>query len=164
MRSGSGQGGTSGVRRGHHVTFAVDEFPTRTVRRHYSSVNSVTDFSLRGPPSARCGRRQTTPPPSPEEPGARSLAAISRRSLDFDAPPGRGRSGKENTLTLGPDGTLSKADAKRLQILLSGKRPQQRKHGGVQKKRKKAKRQFKAAHGCPACAGRHRAHTCGRGR
>ena len=76
------------------------------------------------------------------------------------APPGR--SGKENTLTLGPDGTLSKADAKRLQILLSGKRPQQRKHGGVRKKPKK--RQFKAAHGCPACAGRHRAHTCGRGR
>lgn len=158
MRSGSGHSGTSGVRRGHHVTFAVDAFPTRTVRRHYSSVNSVTDFSLRGPPSARCGRRQTTPPPSPEEPGARSLAALSRRSLDFDAPPGRGRSGKENTLKLGPDGTLSKADAKRLQILLSGKRPKQRKQN------KPKKRQFKAAHGCPACAGRHRAHTCGRGR
>ena len=83
-------------------------------------------------------------------------AAISRRSLDFDAPPGR--AGKENTLKLGPDGTLSKADAKRLQILLSGKRPKQRKQN------KPKKRQFKAAHGCPACAGRHRAHTCGRGR
>ena len=65
-----------------------------------------------------------------------------------DAPPGRGRSGKENTLKLGPDGTLSKADAKRLQMLLSGKRPKQRKQN------KPKKRQFKAAHGCPACAGR----------
>ena len=93
------------------------------------SIIPVTDYdiSLRSP---RAARSQEVPESTQEQAsGARSIAsrgADSRRSLDFDDSAARGRAGKrrvgkENTLTLSPDGTLSKAEAKRLARILSHK-------------------------------------------
>ena len=117
----------------------------------------MLDFSLRGPPSARCGRRQTTPPPSPEEPGARSLAALSRRSLDFDAPPGRGRSGKENTLKLGPDSRIWSRFASAFESVPSGpclrvfSLPARPRPGGASKSR--LRREIAASERAPGSSG-----------